>query len=50
MSAAYVAPQLVELGSLEDLTAQTLNKVGTTSDLLTSLTNGIVIGSFVSSP
>jgi hypothetical protein len=50
MTDAYVAPQLVELGSLEDLTAQTFNKIGTSSDVLTALTNGAIIGSFVGLP
>ena len=43
----YEAPEIREIGSLADLTQQGLNKVGTSSDLLTGLTNGVVIGSFV---
>jgi hypothetical protein len=46
----YERPQISDLGSLRDLTAQTLNKVGATADVLTGITNGIVIGSFVTSP
>ena len=39
-----------ELGTVEELTEQTVNKVGTTSDVFTTVTNGIVIGSLVNSP
>jgi hypothetical protein len=46
----YERPQIREIGSVGKLTQQTLNKVGTTADILTGVTNGIVIGSFVSSP
>lgn len=43
----YEAPTIREIGSLAELTQQSLNKVGASSDLLTGLTNGIVVGSFV---
>jgi hypothetical protein len=47
---SYERPQIREIGSLRKLTQQTLNKVGLTPDVLTGVTNGIVIGSFVNSP
>lgn len=50
MAGAYETPEVRDLGSLEDLTAGTFNKVGTTEDTFTVITNGIVIGSLVSSP
>lgn len=50
MDKQYVAPAIRELGTLEELTLQTFNKVGSASDIFTTLTNGIVIGSLVSSP
>ncbi|MEA2959502.1 MAG: hypothetical protein QOJ58_5423 [Alphaproteobacteria bacterium] len=34
---AYVAPTLVEVGTLEELTMTVLQKVGTQSDALTNL-------------
>jgi hypothetical protein len=46
----YEKPTLTDLGSLEELTEGTFNKVGTTADTFTTVTNGIVIGSLVSSP
>lgn len=46
----YEKPSISELGSLTELTEQTMNKVGTASDIFTQLTNGVVIGSLVSSP
>jgi hypothetical protein len=46
----YEKPVLRDVGTLEALTEQTFNKVGTTSDAFTAITNGIVIGSLVSSP
>jgi hypothetical protein len=50
MGKTYEKPALRDVGTLEDLTQQTFNKVGTTSDAFTTITNGIVIGSLVSSP
>lgn len=50
MSKQYEAPAFRELGTLQELTAQTFNKVGTTEDTFTVITNGIVIGSLVTSP
>jgi hypothetical protein len=50
MSKSYERPQIREIGSVRDLTLQTLNKVGTTEDVFTVVTNGIVIGSVVNSP
>ena len=46
----YDHPEVRDLGSLEELTEQTFNKVGTATDIFTSLTNGAVIGSLVNSP
>lgn len=45
MRETYVAPEMRELGSLTDLTLQSFNKVGTTPDTFTAITNNIVIGS-----
>ena len=50
MSKTYESPTVTDLGSLRDLTEQTFNKVGTTPDSFTVITNGIVIGSLVNSP
>ena len=46
----YEAPSIVRLGSIHEFTQQTFNKVGTTSDIFTTATQGIVIGSLVTSP
>ena len=46
----YETPVLRDLGSLEELTRGTFNKVGSTEDTFTVITNGIVIGSLVTSP
>jgi hypothetical protein len=46
----YETPAVNDLGSLRELTQQTFNKVGTTPDTFTTITNGVVIGSLVSSP
>jgi hypothetical protein len=48
--ASYETPSLVDLGTLAELTQGTFNKVGSTSDVFTVVTNGIVIGSLVTSP
>jgi len=50
MASSYEVPKVQDLGSLEEMTEQTLNKVGPTEDIFTQLTNGIVIGSVVNSP
>ena len=50
MPISYEVPTVQDLGSLEEMTEQTFNKVGTTEDIFTQLTNGIVIGSIVNSP
>ena len=50
MSSNYEVPTVQDLGSLEEMTEQTLNKVGSTEDIFTAVTNGIVIGSVVNSP
>ena len=50
MAKDYEAPAVKDLGSLTDLTAQSFNKVGSTPDSFTAITNGVVIGSLVSSP
>ncbi|HEX8067151.1 MAG TPA: lasso RiPP family leader peptide-containing protein [Thermoleophilaceae bacterium] len=49
-SNAYEAPKVDDLGTLRDLTEQSFNKVGSTPDSFTAITNGVVIGSLVSSP
>ena len=49
-SKSYDTPTVKDLGSLEELTAGTFNKVGSAPDTFTAVTNGIVIGSLVSSP
>ena len=46
----YQRPEIKDLGSVRELTQQTLNKVGSTADVFTTITNGIVIGSVVNSP
>jgi hypothetical protein len=46
MKRAYEAPELSDLGSVEDLTLQILNKCGTKSDFLTALLPDLV-GSIV---
>jgi hypothetical protein len=43
----YERPTIRDLGTVRDLTKQSLNKVGSTPDLVTGITNGVVIGSFV---
>lgn len=50
MDKKYTAPEIRELGSLTELTQGMFNKVGSESDILTALTGGIVIGSFVPTP
>lgn len=50
MSDRYEVPTVQDLGSLEEMTEQTFNKVGPTEDTFTAITNGIVIGSLVTSP
>ena len=49
MSSKYEVPTVQDLGSLEEMTEQSLNKVGPTEDAFTQITNGIVIGSVVTS-
>lgn len=46
----YERPQIRDLGSVRELTQGTFNKVGSTADTFTVITNGIVIGSLVTSP
>lgn len=50
MTKDYEAPVVKDLGSLTDLTAQSFNKVGPNPDTFTAITNGVVVGSLVSSP
>ena len=50
MAKNYEKPVLREIGSLEEMTEQTFNKVGSTADAFTAITNGVVIGSLVTSP
>jgi hypothetical protein len=47
MKKAYEAPELRELGSLTELTEQLFNKVGHASDIYTTLTHGVVVGSLI---
>ena len=47
MVSNYEAPAVKDLGSLRDLTEQNFNKVGSTPDSFTAITNGVVIGSVV---
>ena len=44
---SYERPEIREIGSVREFTEQTFNKVGTTEDAFTTITNGIVIGSLV---
>jgi hypothetical protein len=46
----YETPELREIGSIEQLTEQKVNKVGSVSDTFTALTDGAVIGSIVPAP
>jgi hypothetical protein len=50
MTKNYETPTVKDLGSLTELTAQTFNKVGPSPDAFTQITNGVVVGSLVSSP
>lgn len=50
MKAGYEPPSVRDLGTLVKMTEQTFNKVGHSPDVFTNLTNGVVIGSLVSSP
>jgi hypothetical protein len=43
----YSAPELKEIGSIEELTEQKVNKIGTVDDAYTALTGGTVVGSVV---
>jgi hypothetical protein len=46
---SYESPEIVELGSLEELT-EANNKIGRATDIFSALTNGAVIGSLVGLP
>lgn len=46
MKKPYTTPVVRELGSLQQLTAQQFNKVGSTADLFSTVTNQVV-GSLV---
>ena len=46
----YERPAIREIGTVQELTLGTFNKVGVASDVFTQLTNGAVIGSLVASP
>lgn len=46
----YESPRITELGSLAQLTQQTMNKVGSAPDQFTAITQGIAIGSLVPAP
>lgn len=47
MERRYERPVLREVGSARKLTRQQYNKIGTSVDIYTALTNGAVIGSLV---
>jgi hypothetical protein len=47
MKKPYSAPVVRELGSLQQLTAQQFNKVGSTADLFSTATNNQVVGSLI---
>jgi hypothetical protein len=49
MTESYEAPLVRELGSIEQLTEQNLNKVGPNPDTLSAI-NPNVVGSFVPAP
>lgn len=46
----YESPELREIGSVEELTEQTVNKVGSTPDAFTAITGGAVVGSVIPAP
>jgi hypothetical protein len=46
----YESPKLREIGSIEQLTEQKVNKIGSVSDTFTALTDGDVIGSIIPAP
>ena len=46
----YHRPEVKDLGSVRELTQGTFNKIGSTPDIFTAVTNGAVIGSVVASP
>lgn len=50
MKKSYEKPALRDVGTLQELTEGTFNKVGTPADVFTQITNGAVIGSLVESP
>jgi hypothetical protein len=43
----YTKPRLREIGSVRDLTKQSFNKVGSSPDIYTVTTQGVVVGSLV---
>jgi hypothetical protein len=45
MGKPYWTPTVGTLGTVEELTEQNYNKVGSAEDSFTQLTNGIVVGS-----
>ena len=47
MGESYETPEIRDIGSIRELTEGTFNKVGATADVFTAVTNGIVIGSLV---
>jgi hypothetical protein len=47
MRKAYIAPAIRELGSLQELTRQSFNKVGNSADAYSQETNNQVVGSVV---
>lgn len=50
MKTEYEAPVIRELGSLQELTQQVYNKVGSNPDMYTSETNGAIVGSVIPVP
>jgi hypothetical protein len=43
----YDRPAIREIGSVQELTQQTFNKIGVLPDAFTVITNGAIIGSLV---
>lgn len=48
--ASYQMPEIKDLGTLQELTQQNFNKVGTNADTFTPQTGGVVVGSLVPIP
>jgi hypothetical protein len=46
----YETPEIQDLGTLQELTQQSFNKVGNSPDVFTPQTGGVVVGSLVAVP